>query len=332
VLLRGLLRAATPFYGAAVALRNQSFDRNWRTIHRAPCPVVSIGNLTTGGTGKTPLVAWTVATLCELGARPGIVSRGYHSLNGQENDEKLLLDQLCPGTPQVLGADRVASARQIVAEHGCDVAVLDDGFQHRRLARDLDVVLIDAVNPFGFGALLPRGLLREPASSLSRANVVIVTRVDQVSAASREETLRIIRSQTPAPVVEVRFAATRLINCDGEAIGFGDVNQKSAGACCGIGNPEGYFRAVESIGLVAGRDRCRAFPDHHHYSEADVSELARWSEQLGLRTLLVTRKDLVKLRRRTIGPASLWGLDIAPEFVAGESLLRESLSALLSTS
>src|SRR5690606_8255127 len=137
------------FYGAAVQWRNFAFDRGWYRVHRAGVPVISVGNLTTGGTGKTPLVAWLVHQLEQLGASPAILSRGYRSVDSHANDEKLVLDRLCPGVPHIQNPDRVAGARAALADGVCNLLVLDDGFQHRRLHRDLDLVLIDALNPWG---------------------------------------------------------------------------------------------------------------------------------------------------------------------------------------
>lgn len=145
-------------------------------------PVISVGNLTTGGTGKTPLVALVCDLLRQANFRPGIVSRGYGSVDGNANDEKLVLNLLCPDVPHTQAPDRVAAAHSLTIEENLNAIVMDDGFQHRRLHRDLDIVLIDATNPFGYGSLLPRGLLREPLSSLRRADVAIITRSDLVAA------------------------------------------------------------------------------------------------------------------------------------------------------
>src|SRR5262249_5942270 len=146
--------------------------------HRAPVPVVSVGNLTVGGTGKTPCVEYVARFYRQLDRRAAILSRGYGSAGGH-NDEALLLEENLPDVPHLQGADRVALAAAAVEELESEVLILDDGFQHRRLVRDLDVVLVDASNPWGYGYLLPRGLLREPKSSLRRASVVLLTRCDQ---------------------------------------------------------------------------------------------------------------------------------------------------------
>ena len=171
---RGLLAAGcrlglsllAAVYGLAVRLRTAGFRFGLSRISRCQVPVISIGNLTAGGTGKTPLVAWLTKWCQSQALQPGLLSRGYRSDADGNNDEKQLLDQFCPGVPHLQQPDRVSAARAAIDRHDCNVLLLDDGFQHRRLHRDLDLVLIDATCPFGYERLLPRGLLREPTSAL----------------------------------------------------------------------------------------------------------------------------------------------------------------------
>src|SRR5438876_5539483 len=184
-LCRLALSVASGPYGSAVHLRNWCYDRGWLPTHRPPVPVISVGNLTAGGTGKTPCVEYLARFLQARGLRPAVLSRGYRG-NGRPNDEALILEANLPDVPHLQGKDRVTRASQAVRVFGADVLILDDGFQHRRLRRDLDLVLIDAMNPWGHGRLLPRGLLREPISSLRRADAVIVTRLDQAQPAEIE--------------------------------------------------------------------------------------------------------------------------------------------------
>ena len=175
------LRLLSPLYGGVVCLRNGLYSRGLLRAEAASVPVISVGNLTTGGTGKTPFVVWVVEVLRELGMTPGVLSRGYGRAAGAEkNDEGALLGEGLADLPQVQMPDRVAGASEIVAL-GADVIVLDDGFQHRRLARDFDIVLIDSTHPWGLAAvadaaapveaLLPRGLLREPVKAVVRTRL-----------------------------------------------------------------------------------------------------------------------------------------------------------------
>ncbi len=327
-LCRGVLSLAVPFYGTAVAVRNLSFDRGWRRVHRASVPVVSVGNLTTGGTGKTPLVAWLVEELQRGGATPGILSRGYGRKKGEANDEQRMLALLCPDVPHVQMPDRVVGARLLVEKHGCDLLVLDDGFQHRRLARDLDLVLLDALRPWGYGALLPRGLLREPPSALRRAGLVCLTRVDQCDEAQLQQLTQQVRCHTDAPLMEVLFRPTQLRNAGGETAPLSKLQSATLGAVCGIGNPEAFRRTLTSLGAPVAESRFWAFPDHHDYNETDQRRLAEWTAREGIELLVVTVKDLVKLPQARLGLAAVWGLQIGVEFRSGRSHLTAALSEL----
>ena len=308
--LRGGTALVEPIYGLAVRLRNQRFAWGVAQVVRTGVPVVSVGNITTGGTGKTPVVAWIVERLREGGHRPGILSRGYRSLDGAENDEKRLLDQLCPGAPHFQGADRAAGAARAITAEGCDVLVLDDGFQHRRLARDLDIVLIDALCPWGYGRLLPRGLLREPHSSLGRANLVVVTRADQRPANELVSLRGEIECCTRAEVIEGSFVPVGLINAAGESLGVAEARGRRAAAFCGIGNPDGFRATLRSLGVAIPDPAFRAFPDHHHYTPHDFADLGRWGRSQRADLLLTTHKDLVKCPDATVAGIPLWGVEI----------------------
>ena len=175
-LARCLLSAVEVPYTWAVRWRNYGYDHGQSPSQRVSVPVISVGNLSMGGTGKTPLVAWIAQRLQQRGVRVTLVSRGYGAVAGKPNDEALELEQKLPGVPHLQNPDRVAAAQKGIAELGSQAILLDDGFQHRRLARDLDIVLLDAVEPFGFGHVFPRGTLREPISGLRRADLVALSR------------------------------------------------------------------------------------------------------------------------------------------------------------
>lgn len=322
---RTALKAASIAYGGAMALRNTAFDRRWKRIHRVEVPVISVGNITTGGTGKTPIVAWLVQTLRQMGRQPGILSRGYRSLDGQANDEKLVLDALCPGVPHIQNPDRVAGARRAITEFGCDVLVLDDGFQHRRLHRDLDIVLIDALNPWGYGHLLPRGLLREPRISLRRAGLIGITRANQCSSECLTGIVKEIQTLTSAPIAKISFIPERLVRPSGEAVSIESLTPKAVGACCAIGNPAAFFETLRQFGIPVEAAHRQTFPDHHHYTRQDLALLEHWVETHRLEAVVVTRKDLVKFHCHTIGPAQLLALEISPLWQTG----RDHLDALL---
>ena len=203
-------------YRVAVALRNRMFDWRLRSTHQSAVPVISLGNLTTGGTGKTPFVAYLTRWFQEQGVNVALLSRGYRALPGEVNDEKLLLDRLCRGVPHYQNPNRSASAEQAVAE-GAQLLILDDGFQHRKLVRNLDIVLIDALNPWGYGSLLPRGLLREPKSALRRADFVILTRADQCSQTTLENLQAEIANELSQDLIgQAVFRPLGLVNADGQ--------------------------------------------------------------------------------------------------------------------
>src|SRR5207245_6261602 len=177
-------------------------------------PVVSVGNLTVGGTGKTPCVEYVAGFYRGLDLRVAVLSRGYGG-DGGRNDEALVLEENLPEVPHLQGADRVALARTAVEELESEVLVLDDGFQHRRLQRDLDLVLVDATNPWGHGYLFPRGLLREPLRRLRRASVVLLTRCDQVDERTRMQIQETIASHAPTvPVARTTHEPIELTNSE----------------------------------------------------------------------------------------------------------------------
>jgi len=332
---RGPLASAARFtldlaaigYALGVAVRNQAFDRRWRPTRHAGVPVVSVGNLTLGGTGKTPTVEYVARWYRARGVRVAILSRGYGQHIGL-NDEGRVLEENLPDVPHLQDRDRAGLARVAVEELESELLVLDDGFQHRRLARDLDIVLIDALEPFGLGRLFPRGLLREPVRALQRAGIVLLSRADLVAGSDRAAIRREAeRRAGPVRWAEARHAPLNLVDAKGQVRPLADLAQGAVGAFCGIGNPEG-FRLT-----LAGRCRSllgfRAFPDHHPYSAADVADLTNWSRGLGADLVLTTQKDLVKLRAATLGSIPLSALRIGLEITEGAALLDEGLARLL---
>lgn len=325
-LLRALLGAAARIYGIGVRARALAFDRGWKTIHQAPVPVVSIGNLTLGGTGKTPMVEFVARRLRTRGLRVAILSRGYGGTAGL-NDEGRVLEENLPDVPHLQGPDRAGLARIAVEELESEVLVLDDGFQHRRLARDLDIVLLDALEPFGLGRLFPRGLLREPVSALRRASLVVLSRADLVDPPRRAEIRgQAIRHAGNVKWVEARHAPLDLVDADGSPEPLEALRDRSVAGFCGIGNPEGFRRTLAGLGLALVA--FRSFPDHHPYSAADVAELAAWGTAAGADLLLTTQKDLVKLRAGSLGAVPLRALRIGLEITDGAELLDEAIRSL----
>jgi tetraacyldisaccharide 4'-kinase len=325
---RGGLRLASLPYGWAVAIRNRLFDRGWRAVHRAGVPVISIGNLTVGGTGKTPCVEYVCRRYCEWQRRAAILSRGYGSDVGP-NDEALVLESNLPDVPHLQGADRVALAKRAVQEHKSDVLVLDDGFQHRRLARDLDLVLLDATEPWGYGHLLPRGLLRESPRGLKRAGAVLLTRCDQVEPAALAQLQHEVERLAPqALVVLTSHEPTEWIDASRRTVPLERLAGKQVAAFCGIGNPEAFRRTLADLGMNVGA--FRHFPDHHAYTRNDIEELCNWARQNATEGIVVTtQKDLVKLRLTRLGECELWALRIQLRIHAGQDALDHKLKEAL---
>lgn len=331
--LRLGLQLCEPTYAAAIYLRNKAYDWGLSSVSKVPAPVISVGNLTTGGTGKTPCVAWAVQQLQQLGCSPGILSRGYGQLASGENDEKRVLDRLCPLVPHQQQRDRIAGAR-VLLRQGVNALVLDDGFQHRRLARQVDLVLIDAVQPWGYGHLLPRGLLREPLAELRRADCILLTRADLVTAETLAQIRSVISRYTSVPVLATRFLSSGLCQSCGERIPISPAEWSrlpalaQPGAFCGIGNPRGFGKLLESA--FGELMFLREFPDHHHYSEQDWRSLQEEQQRRGLTGWLTTLKDLVKLPAADRLGVPVYAVDIELDFIDSADpllgMLRQALA------
>jgi len=326
--LRGLFRLASCGYGIVVGIRNFMFDRGLKKSHSVPLKIVSIGNLTTGGTGKTPVVAAIADRLQKLDVSTGLLSRGYRSLDSGENDEKLVLEKLCPDLPHWLNADRVAGARIARGEHpDLRALVLDDAFQHRRLSRDLDVVLIDATNPWGYGYLLPRGLLRESKQGLRRADVVVITRADLIDAEEVDALkFEVARIAPGIPVIVSRFAATGWLTLEGRKLPLEHLNAQAVTACCGIGNPAGFRNTLERVNCQV--KSFVTFPDHHHYAADDIDSLTDVMQQDGTSHLVMTLKDLVKFPEDAMPEITVAALLIEWDILEGEQPLNRLLKAV----
>jgi tetraacyldisaccharide 4'-kinase len=292
---------------------------------RVGVPVVSVGNLTLGGTGKTPCVEHIARFYRAKGWRVALLSRGYGAGQGP-NDEAQVLAENLPGVPHLQGADRVALARTAVEELESEVLVLDDGFQHRRLARDLDIVLIDATCPWGHGHLFPRGLLRESPHNLRRAGLIILTRCDQVAVEQRRRLRNeVVRLAPDAPILGTHHQPVELINGEQQTASLTELRSRPVAAFCGIGSPEAFRRTLMDRGATLSD--FRIYADHHPYSQTDVEELQRWAgRQPADALVLTTQKDLVKLRRTELAGRPLWALRIQLQGFDGDSLAALDLS------
>ncbi|MEM9589477.1 MAG: tetraacyldisaccharide 4'-kinase, partial [Planctomycetota bacterium] len=242
--LRAALLPASWGYGLGARWKNRGFDLGTVKVHRCGVPVISVGNVTTGGTGKTPVVCYLAQKIRQQGLRVAIVSRGYRSdADTGVNDEALELHDRLPDVPHVQDPDRVEAARVAVEELESEIILMDDGFQHRRLGRDLDIVLIDATCPFGFGHLLPRGLLREPLSSLGRADLIVISRCDQVDSTQLDRIRSVVQGIAPeTPVIESEHRPSSLRGCRGDLTASDLLQGQTVALISGIGNPDAFQR------------------------------------------------------------------------------------------
>ncbi len=303
-----LLLGPGMLYRAAVSLRNALYDAGLLRSHRLPCAVISVGNLTAGGTGKTPLTSFLAAMLRESGYRAGVVSRGYRRRGGpgprlvsdgrsiladadEAGDEPYLIARENPGVPLAVGADRVRTARLLLDAARCEVVVLDDAFQHRRIARDIDLLLVDGRDPWGNGRMLPLGPLREPLSSASRADAIIVTRSAGPLPAALAPILA--RHNPHAAVFFGRMEPRGFVRADGESVAPASLKGLTVYAFSGIARPQRFEEDLESLGVRVAS--ARRFPDHHRFSRRDLEEVVRAARNTSAEVLVTTEKDLVRL-------------------------------------
>lgn len=324
-LLRMATRVAAIPYGVATSLRNRKYDRNASSIAHADVPVISVGNITTGGTGKSPMVAWIARCLRDEDLRVAIVSRGYGADASGVNDEALELEERLPDVPHVQNPDRVEAARVVVEELETEVILLDDGFQHRRLHRDLDIVLIDASCPFGYGYQLPRGMLRESLKGLKRADVIVLSRANLASAAQRQQIRKTIDRYAPdATWVEAIHAPATLLAHAARPLPIASLRGQQVLVFSAIGNPDAFAQTVTDCGATLIDSK--TFPDHHRFDRQDMESLAAWAESHpSADAILCTHKDLVKLRTARIGRLPLRAVGIEIEIAEGESELRQQI-------
>ncbi len=327
----GLWLAALPVEVVA-RLRNFFYDRGVLAVLKPPVPVISFGNITVGGTGKTPAVIWCAQYLLQRGMRPGIASRGYNPdgpAGADGNDEARLIAEATPGVPHAWDADRAAAAARLVKDHGCDVVILDDGFQHRRLHRSIDFALISALDPFGRGFVMPRGFLREPVSSLRRATCVIITHSNLVSS----ERLMEIRKRVwdideGIKLAEAVHRPTALV-VEGVEQDPASINGARIFVFCGIGSPHAFVVSLANLGAeVLG---IRSFGDHHVYTDEEVAEVLSQARERGAEMVVTTQKDRVKIEALPEKALPLAEMRVEFAITRGESTVTNMLDFLAGT-
>ncbi len=329
------LRAATnlgvPPYRAVTAARNTLFTCRLLPAHKLGRPTISVGNLTVGGTGKTPMVIELAERLQAMGHKPAVLMRGYEPTgleSRQGSDEAAVLrGTFGPSVPVHPDPSRIRGARAVLAEHPqISVFLLDDGFQHRKAHRDLDIVLLDASRPFGFGRLLPRGLLREPPSALRRADAVIITRADRVEPdelAGLDATVRRLTGRPPLAHCAHRWSALRQGHKTHPIQALASL--KVLGTS-GLGNPADFEATLRAT--AGGVARCLAFDDHHPYTRSEVQGIMHTAREYGAQAVVTTEKDWVKWRKFAGGvklPLPVYRPVVQMRFLDGEAQLDKLL-------
>lgn len=327
-----ILPPLSVLYGAVTRTRLSLYRRGTLPSFKLDRPVISVGNITTGGTGKTPLVEWIARTVAAKGKRVCILTRGYGRDNpdrrvvvsdgntvlatpSEAGDEPFLLATNLLGVAAVIAdADRVAAGRHAIAQFDTDCFVLDDGFQHLRLKRDLNIVTIDATNPFGGGHLLPYGRLREPLSGLSRADGVVITRTDQASdVPALTDKLRRLTNDASIFHLRMRVKRLRKLTHGPEKV------PTPVAAFCAIGNPHSFFAQLTHDVALS-----KSFPDHHRYTQRDIDSLTEDARRAGARSLITTAKDAVKLQSIAFS-LPCYILDIEPQIENESDLVQQIL-------
>ena len=300
-------------YGAVTRARLAAYRSGIFSVSKLPAPVISVGNITTGGTGKTPLVEWVCRAMAneinQEAIKVCVLTRGYGRANPQAQvlvsngtqvladerqagDEPFLLAKSLLGVAAVIAnADRMAAGQWAIENLGANAFVLDDGFQHLRIGRDLDIVTIDATNPWGDGGLLPHGRLREEVTGLSRAGCIVITRAEQVE--SLIYLKQSVQKLTSAPIFTSRMVTSRMRTIRGDLVEKDVLPGEPIGAFCGVGNPASFFTHLQREGwrLVFSH----TFSDHHVYKQREVDGLIGKAKATGATALVTTAKDAVKL-------------------------------------
>jgi tetraacyldisaccharide 4'-kinase len=316
------LAPVSALYGAILEARARLYGSGRLASSRVACPVLSVGNLTFGGTGKTPFVEFLARRFRFEGKRPAILSRGYRRRSAgvvvvsrgegplvgpdEGGDEPVAMARRLPGVPVVVAERRADGARTAI-ELGADLLLLDDGYQHLALARDVNLLLVDAADPFGGGQLPPAGRLREPLSAITRADAVVFTRVNRGDP-TPEARETIARWNPQAPVFTARLRSAGLWDESGSPVALSRLAARRFVAVCGVANPAGFAGSLAELELRP--EELFAFPDHHRYGRRDLERIRRAADRTGSAWILTTEKDAVKIEGKTLLPVVTLRLDV----------------------
>lgn len=326
---RPLLMLAEAGYALGLGAKRFPYKIGLQRGHRMSVPVICVGNITVGGTGKTPAVIAICRRLREWGHSPAVISRGYRGEKGDNEiirvdpvesdwkrvgDEPLLIARSLPDVPVYVGVDRVAAAKRATEEAMPTVIVLDDGFQHWRLARKMDIVLLDGTNPFGNGKLLPRGPLREPLAALHRASLIALTKVNLAEEGG--VWAQRLQARLRAPVVQAIHRPSGFFDLSiGQVRPLSDVRNTSVVAASGLARNETFTDLLRSIG--AKIEGALDFSDHQEYGPVEWAEIRHIMSECNTKTLVTTAKDATKWSAEDIRGMHVWVLEIAFEVSIG---------------
>jgi tetraacyldisaccharide 4'-kinase len=286
--IRAVLYPLSTVYGGCVSFRKSLYARKWLKQKRLKAAVISVGNLTVGGTGKTPMVLWLAEKFLAEGKKVGILSRGYHGSHGTSDEVELLRHRLGERVRFGVGRGRFASGQILEAQAPVDVFLLDDGFQHLQLARDLDIVMLDGSRNLKDEWLLPAGLLREPVAACRRADILIVSRKVECPPSEAGDS-----DKCPTFYAQTRLLGFRRFGSDAAPLYLSEIDSGPFYAFCGIGNPDAFFADLHRWHVpVVQRS---AFPDHHKYSLRDMERLQREAARCGANGFVATEKDAQNL-------------------------------------
>lgn len=335
-IIKHILSDLSCIYFIAVMLRQALYRLQLLKVNKLPCVVISVGNITAGGTGKTPAVIMLAAMLKESGKRVAILTRGYGRKGGvsgdavvsddrgiildwkESGDEPYQMAKELAGVPVIISRKRSDGGRLAVEKYKTQVIIMDDGFQHRNLERDLDIVLIDGLSPFGNRKLLPAGLLREPLSGLKRADMFFISRADQSAPEKKKEIYEEIKKVSgEKPVIECIHKPYCLVNIfDGRKESADFIKGREVSIFSGIGNSKAFELSVASLG--AKIKRTFVFPDHHIYSREEIKEITNSGE-----AVVTTEKDGVRLEKTAC--KNVWALKVKMIIIAGAEELKKKL-------
>ena len=339
-----LLRCLSLFYRLCVAVRSCAYDAHILKSRRLPLPVISVGNIVVGGAGKTPFVELLASELRNRGTRVAILSRGYKGRNpetpphlvsdgirvllsaGEAGDEPVMLAKKLPGVIVVTDPDRIRAGRQTVQRLGADLFVLDDGFQHRRLARDVDILLLDCNRPFGNGNLLPAGQLRETPRSIRRADIIVFTRCVSTPPQPLVEEVRGFNSR--APIFSASIEPSGLIEINtGVMRDPVFLKGKRIAAFSAIARPDDFGRKLARLEATIAYHR--PFPDHHIFTGREIGGIIDAGLSAGAEAIVTTAKDAVRLPEGLSAAIPLFSLEIEMKIVGGADKLIESVLRIL---